>query len=390
MSQKNKSSSPLRRFTNWLHLWLGLISGIIVFVVSLTGAIYTFQKEIKDLTERWRFVEFRPEPFVAPSALVAEAQKHFPEKKPTGITYAPGDQAAAVGFQTNVAGKRDFSVVFLNPYDAAFLKKATHSETFDFFEFIEDGHRALWLPPDIGRPIVGVATLIFVVLLITGLVMWWPKKWKRKHLKSAFRIKLNARPKRLNYDLHNVLGFYSLLIALVLAITGLVWSFEWVAKSVYWVSNGGQAKAALHEPPSDTTVAAARIPGTAAANLDRAFRQVMTKIGQVNGGLYLSPAGDQITDHPLEIVVFKDYGNYYNRDEYLFDRYTLQPFRMPNDRFSEASFADQLSLLNYDLHTGAAGGLAGKILVFFVGLISASLPVTGFLVWWNKGRKMTP
>ncbi len=390
MEKKTKKKSLLRRINNWLHLWLGLVSGLIVFVVSLTGAIYTFQKEIKDLTERWRFVDVRRQPFVTPSALLAEAQKHFPEKKPTGITYAPANQAAAVGFQSRINGDRSFSVVFLNPYDAGFIKKKTRNEgAFDFFDFILDGHRALWLPYKIGRPVVGVAVLVFMGLLFTGLVMWWPKKWKRKHLKSAFKIKLDAKPKRLNYDLHNVLGFYSLLVALVLALTGLVWSFEWVEKGVYWLSSAGKAKAEYQHPHSDSTLAAHYSKVPVATNLDRAWQRVMAELKTVAGGMYLSPRMEA-ADDPIEIVVYKDYGNFYNRNEYLFDQYTLKPLRTPDDRFATAAFADKLSMMNYDIHVGAVLGLPGKILVFLAGLICASLPVTGFIVWWNKGRKWKP
>ena len=379
----------MRRINNWLHLWLGLVSGLIVFVVSLTGAIYTFQKEIKDFTESWRFVTVQQRSFVPPSALLAEAQKHFPGRKPTGITYAPANQAAAVGFQSQVKGKRSFSVVFLNPYDAGFIEAKTLNAKFDFFDFILDGHRHLWLPRKTGGLIVGIAVLVFVVLLITGLVMWWPKKWKRKHLKPAFKIKLDARPKRLNYDLHNVLGFYSLLVALVLALTGLVWSFDWVEKGVYWLSSGGKAKTEHQHPHSDSTLAAQYAMVPVATNLDRAWQRVMTETGLVPGGIFLSPQVET-ADDPIEVVVYKDYGNFYNRNEYFFDRYTLQPLRAPDDRFATAAFADQLSIMNYDIHVGAVLGLPGKILVFLAGLICASLPITGFIVWWNKGRKWKP
>ena len=389
MAKKTQKKSLLRRLNNWLHLWLGLVSGLIVLVVSLTGAIYTFQKEIKDLTERWRFVEVRRQPFVPPSALLAAAQKHFPQKKPTGITYAPANQAAAVGFQSQVKGKRSFSVVFLNPYDAGFIKAKTRGEAFDFFDFILDGHRNLWLPRKVGSRIVGIAVLVFVVLLFTGLVMWWPKKWKRKHLKPAFKIKLNAKPKRLNYDLHNVLGFYSLLVALVLALTGLVWSFEWMEKGVYWLSSAGSPKTEHAHPHSDSTRAAPYAQVPVATNLDRAWQRVLTATGAVPGGMYLSPQV-AAADDPIEIVVYKDYDNFYNRNEYFFDRYTLQPLRAPDDRFASAAFADKLSIMNYDIHVGAVLGLPGKILVFLAGLICASLPVTGFIVWWNKGRKWRP
>src|SRR5690606_21272694 len=117
------------------------------------------------------------------------------------------------------------------------------------------GHRALWLPYEIGRPIVGVATLIFVLLLFSGLVMWWPKKWNKSNRDKSFKIKWNGSFKRVNYDLHNVVGFYSLVLAFVLAVTGLVWSFTWFADGVYYLTSGGESNPGHHHPHSDVSKA---------------------------------------------------------------------------------------------------------------------------------------
>src|SRR5690606_29997733 len=158
---------------------------------------------------------------------------------PTGLTYSHSTGAAAIGYGGMVDGKRTFSVIFMNPYTAEFLKKQTPigGGEFDFFRFIIDGHRALWLPYNIGRPFSGVGTLIFVVLLITGLVMWWPRRWNKAHRDQSFKIRWKASFKRVNYDLHNVLGFYSLVFALILGLTGLVWSFTWFDRALYYVTS---------------------------------------------------------------------------------------------------------------------------------------------------------
>src|SRR5690606_16617739 len=87
-------------------------------------------------------------------------------------------------------------------------------------------HRWLLLDSAIGRPIVGVATIIFILLSLSGLVLWFPKKLKWKNFKSGFRIKTRANWKRVNHDLHNTLGFYSLILILIMCLTGLCWSFE--------------------------------------------------------------------------------------------------------------------------------------------------------------------
>lgn len=383
--KKSKSTSLFRKINDWLHLWLGLTSGIIVFIVSITGCFYAFQQEIKDALEPWRFVEAKEQTFVPPSLLLDTAAQYMPGAKPSGLTYSTKEGAAAIGYAGRQDGKRTFSVVFMNPYTGDFLRKqqTVGGEEFDFFRFIIDGHRALWLPYDIGRPIVGVATLVFLVLLITGLVMWWPKRWNRSNRDKSFKIKWNAKFKRVNYDLHNVLGFYSLLLALALGITGLVWSFTWFDQALYYVSSGGDHKPEHHHPHSD--LANQHLPWDKALTpLDSAWYATLKQTDQI-GGMYMTPIL-QDDDDSYEILVYHLEGSYYNQSAYFYDRYTLAPLDMEGSKFSEARFADRLSMMNYDIHVGAILGFPGKLLAFFISLICASLPITGFLVWWNKRK----
>jgi uncharacterized iron-regulated membrane protein len=384
MKKKNKKST-FRKVNDWLHLWLGLVSGIVVFIISITGCFYAFQQEIKDAIEPWRFVEKQDKPYVPPSVLLDTATVYMPGHAPTGLTYSHAEGAAAVGYHIREKEKSSFSVVFMNPYTGEFLKKqTTHGgDEFDFFEFIIDGHRALWLPYEIGRPIVGICTLIFVFLLFSGLIMWWPKKWNKTNRNKSFKIKWNGKFKRVNYDLHNVIGFYSLLFALVLGITGLVWSFQWFDKALYFVTSGGEIKQGHHHPHSDLSQKDS-IWTEEMSPLDKAWYLTLEKDNRVEG-MYMTPLL-QDDDDPLEVVVYHDRGSFYDHNEYFYDRYTLEPLPQDGSIYSEASFADKLSHMNYDIHVGAIGGLAGKIFACLISLICASLPITGFLVWWNKRK----
>ena len=320
-----------------------------------------------------------------PSKILDTALAYMPGQEPSGLTYSNAEGAAAVGFNSFEDGKRSFTAVFVNPYTGDFIKKQQilGSGNFDFFRFIIDGHRALWMPYEIGRPIVGVSTLIFLLLLITGLVMWWPKNFKKANFNKSFKIKWNGSFKRVNYDLHNVLGFYSLVLALVIAVTGLVYSFEWFADSLYYVTSGGESMPEHHHPHSDIAQKDL-VQDDGITALDRAWYKTISQEPDVQG-MYMTPVIKD-EDDAIEIVAYQDHGSFFNRNEYYYDQYTLEQYRVKGDRFEEADFADQLNMLNYDIHIGAALGLPGKILAFFISLICASLPVTGFLVWLNKKK----
>jgi uncharacterized iron-regulated membrane protein len=254
----------------------------------------------------------------------------------------------------------------------------------DFFRVILAGHYNLWLPEAIGQPIVASATLIFLIMMITGLVLWWPKNKAAR--KQRFSVKWSARWKRKNYDLHNVLGFYATWIAIFIAITGLVWGFQWFAGSVYWVTSGGEMPVEHAHPLSDTT------SSRAAVNLpDNLLQKHIPHVKEDESlGIYFAAANADV----VEVVVNHRPGTYYNSDYYHYDQYTAKELTATGSyagTFKDASAADKIVRMNYDLHVGAILGLPGKILVFFASLIAASLPVTGFMIWWGrKSRTKNP
>lgn len=424
----------------WLHLWLGLASGIIVVIVSLTGCIYVFEHEIKDFIEDWRFVKPQEQAYLMPSELVTIADKAMKGKHATSVTFGGKEDAAIVGYftekkgdskskdekgregkgehkrgegkekQGDVAksysekgngngknkekGKEEkskrrrggiFTSVYMNPYTGEVLniKSVSRGESPDFFRFILNGHRALWLPYDIGRPIVGVAVLIFVFLLISGIVLWWPTKWIKSIRDKSFKIKFSASFKRLNYDLHNVLGFYSMIFLLFISVTGLVWSFGWWSKSLYWVTSGGKPLTENRESPkSDTT----NIKVFNVTTVDQVLLDLKKQNPQAAGIMVSIPA------KPADAIgafVYKQKNTFYNMDRYSFDQQTLKEISIKSPfsgKYIEANIPDKIRRMNYDIHVGNVLGLTGKFLAFFASLISASLPITGFIIWWGKQK----
>lgn len=354
----------------WLHLWMGLVSGLIVVFLSITGCILVFEQEIKSLSSPWLHAEKPPGGVqLAPSELHRSVAAFFPGRHIESVWYHGENRTAHLSVHDSD------SLIYVNPYTAEVVAMVDHE---DFFHEIEVGHRALWLPPEIGRLVVGGATLIFFLLLLSGMVLWWPKKWNRAGRDKAFKIKWKARFKRINYDLHNVLGFYSLLLAILMAVTGLIMSFSWFGKGVYWLT-GGEGSARGRQ--TTEVSGASMVPSV--ENADRIWRKVTEEIALYNK--------DQVIIHFAEepdepIYACTDMINGYWRD-LIFDPATLELLPSSNKRLSDLAFADQVRKLNYSLHVGATGGLLTKILYFLASLICASLPITGFYIWWGKRKK---
>lgn len=356
------------------HRWLGLLSGLVVFILGITGCILAFEAEIRVFTEPFRNVQAEDKPYLPPSVLKELAGKQLASGLALGIEY-PGEGKAAVGIYYDDSR---YELVFLNPYSGEVLKHKNMNR--DFFRIILDGHYYLWLPHAIGQPLAASATLIFLLLLISGMVLWWPRN--KGAVKQRFRIKWNAGWRRKNYDLHAVLGFYMSWVAIFIVVTGLVFGFEWAARTVYWISSGGEAMVEHQHPISDTTKA---VPVYNMA--DRLWEQYRRQTGKKESlAVYFA----HLPSDPHEIIINHSPGTYYNSDFFHFDQYTGQPLKAAGSwdgRFAEANTADKIARMNYDIHTGAIWGLAGKLLAFFASFLAASMPVTGFLLWRGRQRK---
>jgi uncharacterized iron-regulated membrane protein len=370
-----ENRKKLKYWIGKLHLWLGLTSGLVVFIVAVTGCLYAFQAEIQDFTQSYRHVEKRDEAFLPPSQLRSVAERELPGKNVHAVQYETNERAAYVIFYGD--NPPYYYAVFINPYTGKLLKVKDFSS--DFFRIVLMGHYYLWLPPGIGQPLVAVATLVFVVMLISGIVLWWPKRGKEK---QRFRIKFDARWRRKNYDLHNILGFYVSWLALILALTGLVWGFQWFSKSIYWLASGGKTAVVYEEPTSNKK----NISAAETQPVDRLWKKLKKENPTAQGIEVHFPESDSSS---ISASINPDRSTYWKTDYRYFDQYTLNEIEVNQiyGKLSNATAADKLVRMNYDIHTGAVLGLTGKVLAFFGSLLVASLPITGFYIWWGRRNK---
>lgn len=376
-----------RKISYYLHLWLGLISGLIVFIVAITGCIYAFQTEIRNILQPYQYIEAQGKPFLSPDELKEKAKPYVytvpADSSNTiyGVTYGKKDKAAMLAYNHNENG---YTILLMNPYDGSYIAQQTLKD--DFFRIVIAGHRSLWLPYPIGHQIVGWGILVFVIVTITGLILWIPIRWKKKALRPRLTIKRKSDSFRFVYDLHNVLGFYTALIALAIAITGLTWSFEWFSKSYYAVVSGGKEFKEWKVAQSDTTLMT-----TETIQSQKLWAQ-MTKeypIGKEGSFMFDFPN----TKADAFRVCFNPADNdntYYKRHFRFFDQISLKELEgggMYGIKYEDSEAGDKFYRMTYDIHVGAIAGLPGRIIVFFVCLIIASLPVTGFILWLKKRKK---
>jgi uncharacterized iron-regulated membrane protein len=355
-----------------------------VFVVAITGCLFSFQKEISETLNHDQFFVSAPKnaktlsitklQSIANHALKGNASFittfSDPARSWEFMEYQPGDQNAFWFFGTI----KSYQSAFINPYTGKVLGVKDYKR--DFFMIVKYLHWSLLLNNKYGQPIVGYATLIFVLLMISGLILWWPKNLKKANVDKSFKIKWKAGFKRINYDLHNVVGFYALFIGIILGLTGMVWAMKWFETTVYVIASQFTTPSKFINATSDSTQKALNNP------LDIAFYTAKNSMAEAQR-IGLSPAAG--TKGVIYASIYRDKETYYNYDQLQFDQYTGKLLNRQN--YQDKNNGEKIIGMNYDIHVGAIWGLPGKILAFLVSLVCASLPVTGFIIWLNKKKK---
>lgn len=359
-----------------IHRWLGLTSGLVVFIVAITGAIYTFEKEISDWAYPYRKIEPRNESQISISEIkeaVAPYLQHI-----NAIYFYGTDRIIAVRERGKTEDGESYNkYVYLNPYNAEVVHLNMDNE-FSFFDVVVQLHINLLLG-EAGSYIVKYATLIFFIILISGIYLWWPKNKKGRRQRFTFDWKKTTRWKRKNFDLHTVLGFYAAWIVLFAVITGLAWCFQWMDKAIYATATLGKSYKTWEETlsVSDTLIQPAssiedQVLQHAILDHGRPYANKRFYFPFENNGVY------RVYLAPEANIFYKDVS-------YHFDRRTGELLKKESPETKNNG--EYVRDMYYDIHVGAILGLPGRLLMFFASLITASLPVTGFIMWWGKRKK---
>ena len=366
-----------------IHLWLGLSSGLIVVILGVTGCLYVFEEELRPLVHDYYYSDQLKDKKLPLSEIIEIAKKANtnPKQSLSGCRIINEDDRTVIVWFFEELNPDAFwywnqyqsTYLYVDPYSGTVKKQENYN--FEFFVFIRMLHQTLCLNSKIGDPITGTATIIFIISLITGLILWWPKNKQAAKQRFWFRWKDSTKWKRKNYDLHNILGYYTMIFALIIALTGLVWAFDCYDKGIQWVLNGGKTFK-KERPVSDTT------QYTKNNSVDKIYASIKQSHPKAESYyLFLPKENDSLATYNT----FIRYQSRFDDTAIDFDRYTAKPLR--TIRYEDKNNGEKFRFINYDLHVGSILGFPGKVLAFFASLVAASLPITGFLIWWGRNNK---
>ena len=387
------------KFFRKIHLWLSVPFGIIVTLVCFSGAMLIFEPEItRSVKSNVYYVTDVKESPLPMGVLMETVKATLPDSVSiNGVTVF---EDASRTYQVNLSKPRRASL-FIDQYSGEITGKY---ERLGFFSTMFKLHR--WLLDSanphgdgikVGKLLVGISTLVFVIALISGVVIWWPRA--RKNLKRSLSIPFSNGWKGFWKGLHVAGGMYALIFVLAMALTGLTWSFNWYRSAFYAVCG-------VEHTPRNFTQAKTSNDNNSGEKRDRGGRrggryhggEGRHEGGNRHGGggrrhsefgrwqeVYealkaQNPEAPQITIGPEKATVtLGNTGNGRASDRYEFNRRSGELSLAT--KYADANEADKLRGWIYSIHTGSLGGLFTRILWLLGALLGASLPLTGYYIW---------
>ncbi len=388
---------PLRKLVFWAHLISGIVFGVVVGIMSVTGVAIAFEKEIIAWAERDVRTAPPPSSEAQPlpiEELILRVREQLPEAEVTSLKIHR-DPGQAYVLQ---AGRRESH--YVNPYTGDIAAPGATGVR-SFMRSMTDWHR--WLGADgdgraTGRLITGVSNFAFLVLLITGLYIWIPRQWSWRVLRPSLWLTRGARGKARDWNWHNVVGLWTAPVLLVLIVSGVVISFPWASNLVY-LAVGEQPPPPRRGPPSGGESNANPIEapeGVSLLSLDSLLVHVQEATPDWMEITLPIAATTETSSATAANVTVK------NRKQWpMFssDQLVLHPYSgevLSHSGFGDYSTGRQARSWLRFLHTGEAFGFIGKVVATIATAGGAILVYTGFalairrLIRWRGRHRKNP
>jgi uncharacterized iron-regulated membrane protein len=377
------SKHPIKAALLQVHSIIGLAISLVVAVIGITGATMSFEDEIvAGLNAGIMRVEAHSTPMLTPDALVARLQAAHDLGKVSAVTMASDPSAAVrIRFARNEGGSRPSSV-YVDPYDGRLLG-APRGE--DFFVTVRKLHRWLLLPGDgngYGRPINGAVTIGLIVLLITGIVLRW--QHRAGSVKIWLKPNLALRGRGFQRSLHSVAGTWVLVTYLVMALSGLWYSFDWFKDGAIWLLSRPSVVATPMQPKMQPkSPRGTGATDTATLALDRVWSTFLHE----QGGRYATaqltlPAGAGTVVRIRSRA--PDASQDGARDEFRIDAVTGR--LVSSEIYADKSAGEKILARVLDIHRGSILGWPGKLVFMLAAALMPFFAVTGFMLYLSRRR----
>jgi uncharacterized iron-regulated membrane protein len=370
-----------RKILFWCHLGAGVTAGMIVLLMSVTGVLLTYEKQMTSRADKNAYNIAPTTAPLAPEALLAKVSEAG--APPASLTLrADATAPASVSFpNANGRGER---TVFVNPYTGAMLGEGAQG-TRHFFHTMTDWHR--WLGREgagraTGKAVTGLANLLFLFIVISGLYLWFPRSLTWPQVKQVLWFRRGLPSKARDFNWHNVIGFWCCVPLFFVVLAGVVISYPWASDLVYRAAGETPPRPPQGPPPNaGNTPPNAATTAPSFAGLDNLMQRARQQRGDwrtINVRLPKDNAA------PLAFVIDTGMGGEPQKRETLTLDRAGQVVKL--ERFSDGTRGRQWRILLRFTHTGEVLGWFGQTIAGIASLGACFLVYTGLALSWRRFR----
>jgi uncharacterized iron-regulated membrane protein len=350
----------LRKPSLILHRYVGILAGLIIAIIGITGSLLVFEEELDRTLQPYQIT---PQAQILPQqTLIDTAQKVRPDLRVHRITMPSSPDRPYTVMMADPNDK--FTDVLLDPYNGKVLGSKPWKQTLG--GWLIDLHVHLF-SSDLGEQIVGIAGVSLLVIGITGIVLW--TGWRK--LKIGFQIRWRSRWQMLNYDLHNVGGILSALLLSLIAFTGATMIYGTpIETGLRW----------LTQIPPSPKVTSTILPTKPSMSADAILNIAQERFPNTELYKFFPP---KQPDGTFRVWLRFPTESEFTQDLNLeFDRYTGKLLKQDDAR--QHNIVDRLLQAQYTLHVGHYGGIVTKIVYALAGIAPLGLFATGIIIWWSR------
>lgn len=357
-----------RRLALKLHLYLGLISGIFLVILGLTGSVMAFEGQLDHWLHPGRWYVTARAQALPESRLVQIAERRFaPRRVSTIHIAAEADIAQQISLEfppgTNQAGQPEQIEATINQFDGSILSvHSAPTATESAIAFIHQFHLRL-VSGEKGKLVISFVGLILVFEVPLGLLLWWrTKRATVKWKSSGFRI---------SFDLHHLIGVYCAAFLFLAAATGVMIGFD-SAQSLFYRFT--------HSAPNPVRTAVSTvIPGASPVNVDRVMKSAQEQMPQAISSIIYIPNKPRAAYRVILRLPSDPWSAV--RGIAFVDQYTGKVLAF-TDLYASPGY--RAIRFNRALHTGDIFGMPSRIIVSLSSLALVVMVITGLVIWWKK------
>jgi len=364
-----------------LHWFIGITAGTVLMTIGATGAMLAFREEIMDaLSPGVIHVQVRQQQTLSPQQILERLRTDEPGRRVTTMTLSTEPGASVRVVFAPPPGERRGQVRYADPYTGALLGSVTGQE---FFETVERFHRWLLLPTEIGKIVLGTLALCLLTLALSGLYLRWPRR--PLSLRAWLRLDFRLQGRSFLWNLHSVVGTWSLVMYVIFATTGAYWALDWFKEGVNTLAGEERKAPAMQRGGKGNGKNDGKKDDGAPVPLEltQAWQAFLSKApGYQSAQLRLPEQGTQA------VQIF------YLGHDAPHERARSRMVVLPQsgevkqlERYEDKSSGGRFIAAIYPLHMGTYFGLPGRIIMAIASLMMPLFGITGWMLYLDRRRK---